>query len=616
MRAISSISFSGQLEDKIEAAAAGGFDAIEIFREDIIGFDAAPDTIGPFAREAGIAVLSLQSLRDYEGLSGSARASALARAEKFLDLTVRIGAQMLIVCANTRPDTSPEGAVEDLRLLADMAAARGLRLGYEALASSRHITSVAAAHGVVRAVDRPNFGLVIGTVHLFATANGQLDEALATLREIDPKDIFLVHLADTPTTRIDPALIAAAFRLLPGQGTLPVFALYSQLLVQGYDGPMSIETFNDQIRSLPAARIAEDAMRAFHLLEASHNRTAGTRSDVRGPGLVEFAAQGEDAADFERLFTALGFVKTHVSGPVSLWRQGEITLALNTAEEGIAHSIYLLQGASVSGVGLVVDDMPLMLDRIGLFHGEAVELAEPYGLARLRGPGGSVLFLQPGDYQPGTGFTATGASPTPGGLTHIDHVAQALQPNLFLSGLMFYRAIFDLRSHELRDVLDPHGTVHSRTLVNDGAGDGGKGNPSFRLSLNASFGAGTTTQRFLEKSGFAPFHHIALATDDIFSLAARMEPQDLLEVPANYYEDLALRFDLAPDFIARLRELNLMYDRDEGGTYLQLYTRSINGFFFEVVERRGYTGMGAANAPVRMLAQLREIEAEQALHLL
>ncbi|SOC03887.1 4-hydroxyphenylpyruvate dioxygenase [Rhodobacter sp. JA431] len=607
MRAISSISFSGQLEDKITAAAENGFDAIELFREDIIGFEGTPDDIGPFAREAGIKILSLQSLRDFEGLTGTARTEALARAEKFLDLAQRIGAEMLILCANTRADSNAAGALEDLRLLADMAASRGLKVGYEALASSRQITSVTAAYEAVKAVGRANFGLVIGTVHLFASASGSLEDALATLREIEPKDIFLVHLADTPTTRIDPALIAASFRLFPGQGTLPVAALYSQLLVQGFEGPLSIETFNDQIRSLPATRIAEDAMRAFHLLEETHARGAHPRSDMQAPGLVEFTAQGEDADDFIRLFTALGFAKTHENGAVSLWQQGQITLALNTATSGLAHSIYLVQGASVSGVGLVVNDMPLMLDRIGRFHGEAVELAEPYGLARLRGPGGSVLFLQPEAFTPGSEFTATGAKPGDG-LTHIDHVAQALQPNLFLSGLLFYRATFDLRAHELRDVLDPHGTVHSRTLVNDSA--------AFRMSLNASFGAGTTTQRFLGKSGFAPFHHIALASDDIFGLAAKMEPQDLLSVPANYYEDLALRFDLAPDFIARLREGNLMYDRDERGTYLQLYTRAINGFFFEVVERRGYTGMGAANAPVRMLAQLREIEAEEALHLL
>lgn len=36
IRGISSLSFSGPLRKKIEAAAAAGFDGIEIFREDLI----------------------------------------------------------------------------------------------------------------------------------------------------------------------------------------------------------------------------------------------------------------------------------------------------------------------------------------------------------------------------------------------------------------------------------------------------------------------------------------------------------------------------------------------------------------------------------------------------
>ena len=92
VRAISSISFSGQLEDKIEAAAAAGFDAIEIFREDIIGFDGPPEDIPAFAQRAGIGILSLQSLRDFEALSGEARAAAFRRAERVLDLAVRVDA--------------------------------------------------------------------------------------------------------------------------------------------------------------------------------------------------------------------------------------------------------------------------------------------------------------------------------------------------------------------------------------------------------------------------------------------------------------------------------------------------------------------------------------------
>lgn len=75
-RSISSISFSGQLEDKIEAAARAGFDGIEVFREDIIGFDGPPEEIARFADGEGIGIVSLQSLRDFEGFEGPARDAA------------------------------------------------------------------------------------------------------------------------------------------------------------------------------------------------------------------------------------------------------------------------------------------------------------------------------------------------------------------------------------------------------------------------------------------------------------------------------------------------------------------------------------------------------------
>ena len=75
-------------------------------------------------------------------------------------------------------------------------------------------------------------------------------------------------------------------------------------------------------------------------------------------------------------------------------------------------------------------------------------------------------------------------------------------------------------------------------------------------------------------------------------------------MPENYYEDLQARFDLAPEFLAELRENDLLYDRDEHGEFLHFYTKTIGNMFLEVVERRSsYDGYGAPNAPVRLAAQ-------------
>jgi 4-hydroxyphenylpyruvate dioxygenase len=102
--------------------------------------------------------------------------------------------------------------------------------------------------------------------------------------------------------------------------------------------------------------------------------------------------------------------------------------------------------------------------------------------------------------------------------------------------------------------------------------------------------------------------HIALATADILAAARRLRELGLatLPIPQNYYEDLDARFGLDPELLAQLAQFNILYDRDSDGEYFQLISRAFaKRFFFEIVERRGYRGFGAANAAIRLAAQSR-----------
>ncbi|MGZ4658216.1 MAG: sugar phosphate isomerase/epimerase and 4-hydroxyphenylpyruvate domain-containing protein, partial [Blastococcus sp.] len=103
--------------------------------------------------------------------------------------------------------------------------------------------------------------------------------------------------------------------------------------------------------------------------------------------------------------------------------------------------------------------------------------------------------------------------------------------------------------------------------------------------------------------------HVAFATDDIVATARalRAAGAPLLAVPANYHDDLEARLDLEPGLCADIRECGLLYDEDEHGSYLHLYTEVLGDrVFFEVVQRRdGYAGYGTANAPIRMAAHRR-----------
>src|SRR5690606_11716932 len=127
-----------------------------------------------------------------------------------------------------------------------------------------------------------------------------------------------------------------------------------------------------------------------------------------------------------------------------------------------------------------------------------------------------------------------------------------------------------------------------------------------RIVLNASQSSRTLSSRFVEEIFGSGVQHIAFATNDIHATAASLRANgvDLLPIPENYYDDLEAKSDLPAVEIERLKAANILYDRDGAAEYLQLYTPTFEErFFFEIVERRGYKGFGAANAPIRLAAQ-------------
>lgn len=106
--------------------------------------------------------------------------------------------------------------------------------------------------------------------------------------------------------------------------------------------------------------------------------------------------------------------------------------------------------------------------------------------------------------------------------------------------------------------------------------------------------------------GIGQAQHVAIACPDLVDFARRARERGLrfLPVPDNYYDDVAARFDLPERTLATLRDLDLLYDRDEHGEFYHLYTPTVGEVFLEIVQRTGgYEGFGAPNAPVRLAAQ-------------
>ena len=131
---------------------------------------------------------------------------------------------------------------------------------------------------------------------------------------------------------------------------------------------------------------------------------------------------------------------------------------------------------------------------------------------------------------------------------------------------------------------------------------------TLRIALNASQSQRTQSSRFLHEYFGSGVQHIAFATNDIVATVARLKANgvEMLSIPENYYDDLEARVDMPTERLKVLKANNILYDKDDDGEYLQVYTQSFKDlFFFEIVERRGYKGFGAINASIRLNAQSR-----------
>ena len=609
---IATVCMGGSLESKLNAAAKAGFRAVELFENDLTFFRGKARDVRRMAGDLGLEIVALQPLRDFEAMPAPMRAQNFERGRAKLELAQELGARLLCLCSNVSPQASPDTAraIDDLGEFADVARQFGMRLGYEALAWGRHVKDWMTAWEIVRAVDRDNLGLVLDSFHICARGN-----PLAPIADLPGDRIALVQIADAPALVMDPLSLSRHYRCYPGQGDYPIVEYLDSVTRTGYRGPLSLEIFNDQFRGASAQMIAVDGMRA---LRACGETLVAKRGGVALPGLaplppapvvegvefVEFATRDKEAARLVALIEGLGFRRAgrHRSKHVDLYAQGGVNLIVNREREGFAHAFGLLHGPSVCALALRVDSLDKALERAA-----ALECQSYFGrigpdettVPAVGGVEGSlVYFIGPGDLDWRNDFEAIEADAPVGFIDKVDHLSNVVRRGEFLSWSLFYQTALGLAPQPQVELADPHGAFFSRLLSSPGG--------QLRIALNIGEGGATGASRFLDAFGGAGFQQIALATHDIFAAVeqARAAGVAFLPIPDNYYDDLATRFDIAPDLLARMRALGVLYDRAGAGEFLHIYTRTFdNRFFFEILERRGYDLYGAANTPLRLAAQ-------------
>jgi 4-hydroxyphenylpyruvate dioxygenase len=624
-RSIATVSLSGTLRRRLEAIAAAGFDGVELFEPDLIAFRDPPEALRSLCADLGLAIELYQPFRDFEGWPDEAMARVLDRAERKFDLMQRLGAPLMLVCSNVSAQSLPEveRAAAQLRQLADRAAARGLRVGYEALSWGRHVRRWRDAWARVALADHPALGLVLDSFHTLA-----LDDPFDSIADLPGERIFFVQMADAPRMRLDVIDWARHHRSFPGQGQLDVSGFFARAWAAGYRGLLSLEVFNDVFRETPNRRIAVDAMRSLLWLESQVRLRVAPPAEPSPdralfappalPGLdgwsfVELEADEAAAAELGALLQRMGFEppRRHRTKPVSLYRQGSIRLVVNRGSHAHARDRIASRGPGIGAVALRCADASAARDRAVQFRSARFDPPTGPGeipLPSVVAPGGTVLHfvdstlgddgLFDNDFECAPAGDGTPAAPG-AGLTAIDHLAVSVAGDRVDTWVLFCRAVLGLEPGDSQKLADPNGLLRSFGM-SDRMG-------RLRLLLSVPQSARTAMSRAVVAAGGAVVQSIALRSDDVFAsvAAARAAGVAFVPVPANYHDDLAARMDLPAGWLERMRALGVMFDRDAGGDWLHACTwPTVGGIAFEIVQRvGGYAGFGVVNAPVRLAVQ-------------
>ena len=455
----------------------------------------------------------------------------------------------------------------------------------------------------MRLADHDRIGVCLDSFHILS--KGHNPEAIETI----PADkIFFVQLADAPLLSMDVLSWSRHHRLFPGEGGFDLGAFMGHLMRTGYDGPISLEIFNDTFRQSDPRATAIDARRSLRWLENEAagwlGASAGGRAArmsasalpaVEPPADVNYVELRTEATDDMRaLLEQLGFrahgpspdeerralvsgrrahrprspgVRTARSRP---WRGSGSRSATTTRRSGGRPSSSRRRSTA----------------RRARATSRSSACAPPTGRRSSSAPRGI----------PSRGGCASSArrrATAHALIERVDHINLAQPWQHFDAGVLFFHSVLDLHTQPSMEVAAPVGLVRSQVLR---SADG-----IVRIALNLVPPAA-------DKDAILP-QHIAFAASDVLALARSARDRGFrpLDIPANYYDDIEARYDIDPALLDELKDLNVMYDRDESGEFLHFYTPPIGTVFLEVVERRhGYDGYGALNAPVRLAAQYQQ----------
>lgn len=272
-------------------------------------------------------------------------------------------------------------------------------------------------------------------------------------------------------------------------------------------------------------------------------------------------------------------------------------------------------GDCVRDVALRVEDAERAFER-AVRHG-AIPIMEPTALedgngrvvrAIIGGPSDFVHSLvgrqgYSGTFLPGFQPIAVDAGARRPLVQRVDHVAFSVERGTLGRWAAFYQEALGFEEVPQEDTATEYSAMRS-TVVQSG-------DIRFPLVEPADGRRKSQVEDYLQFHGGAGAQHVALLSDDIVDTVRRLRAGgiEFLKAPRMYYEMLHERVGAVDEDVAALRELDILLDRDEWGSLLQIFSKPVQSrptLFFEVIQRNQARGFGSGN--IRALFQAMELE--------
>jgi 2-keto-myo-inositol isomerase len=231
------------LVDKIKAAAAAGFRAIEPWNDDVDAYLAGGGTmaaLNALLREKGLSVPSVIAIMGWIGCPDAERDKQRVEAIRRIEQAAAIGAPH-IVASPPGGTVDLDRAARDYREVLQLGKERGIRPSMEFLGFVEQINNINAAWEIVQRAGDPDGTIVIDWFHMVRGQASTVDD----LKRIPAAKISIVHLDDVPYNKPFSEM-SDGDRVYPGDGNIPLAEMFGALEEIGYQGAVSLELFNAQ----------------------------------------------------------------------------------------------------------------------------------------------------------------------------------------------------------------------------------------------------------------------------------------------------------------------------------------------------------------------------------